>query len=64
MNIQEDIIVKGNKYNKEYLHKNNFEFMNDSEIFFFYRKGNTAYVFEKPREKQDDEYLLVAVWKD
>ena len=64
MNILEKILRKGEKYNKEYLQNNDFEFVNESSIYLFYRKGIDAYVFKKPDEKQDNEYLLVEIWKD
>jgi gamma-glutamylcyclotransferase (GGCT)/AIG2-like uncharacterized protein YtfP len=64
MNTLEKILRKGEKYNKKYLQENDFELINDSTIYFFYRNGINAYVFEKPKEKHEEDYLLVEIWKD
>ncbi|MFZ4399638.1 MAG: hypothetical protein ACOYO1_06370 [Bacteroidales bacterium] len=59
------MLVKGEKYRQKYLLEKDFEFINESTIFLFYRKGINAFVFEKPIETtHDDEYILIEIWKD
>ncbi|MFZ4741652.1 MAG: hypothetical protein ACOYLE_10865 [Bacteroidales bacterium] len=64
MNIHENIMVKGEKYSKKYLQDNGFNLVNESTIFLFYRKGINAFVFEQPKFKHEDDYILFAIWKD
>ncbi|MFZ4400378.1 MAG: hypothetical protein ACOYO1_10115 [Bacteroidales bacterium] len=57
-------LIKGGIITKKFLYENDIEFVSESSLFFFYRKGLYVYVFDKSDTNHPDEYLLVAIWED
>jgi hypothetical protein len=60
----QSLLVKGEKYSEKFLQENNIEFVSESTIYKFYRKGIYVYVFDKMTQTGTDEYYLSTIWKD
>ena len=64
MDKSENLLIKREKYSEKFLLDNNIEFVSESTIYRFYRKGNYVYVFDKKDCIDSDEYSLATIWKD
>jgi len=62
--MDENQMIKGGKYNINFLQKKDFELVGESMLFYFYRKKKILYVFDKKETNLKDEYILVAMWED
>ena len=61
---KQNTLIKGEKYSEKFLQENNIEFVSESTIYKFFRKGIYVYVFDKMTHTGNDEYYLATIWKD
>lgn len=60
----QSLLIKGEKYSEKFLVENKIEFVSESTIYKFFRKGNYVYVFDKMTNTGTDEYFLATIRKD
>lgn len=62
--MDENKLIKGCKCNVNFLKKIDILFVGESTLYYFYRKKEIVYVFDKRETNLKDEHILVAIWED